>query len=244
MNGNSSKQVLLSVLGIAVLVVAVVGVSFAFFTYSKAGEKNNTLTTGSIFFDFSEGTAITLTNQFPVSDAVGSSLGSVSNPVATGDNAVLTFSVVGHDSSGKGIDYTVYATEGTAVEGLTNRLRDDEIKLLMTGESTGYTSQSPQIDNKYASIGFVGANDGVLENKVVLANGRISATDPDAEQTDAYTLRMWISDTVKVVNGDGATTNAEAHTYTGEDFAKLYYSLKVNVVADTSDATAGTVLPQ
>ena len=52
MNENSSKQVLLSVLGIAVLVVAVVGVSFAFFTYSKTGEKNNTLTTGNIFFNF------------------------------------------------------------------------------------------------------------------------------------------------------------------------------------------------
>lgn len=241
MNGNSSKQVLLSVLGIAVLVVAVVGVSFAFFTYSKAGEKNNTLTTGSIFFDFSEGTAITLTNQFPVSDAVGST---ITPAQGSSDNAVLTFSVVGHDSSGKGIDYTVYATEGTAVEGLTNRLRDDEIKLLMTGTSTGYTSQASEIDNKYASIGFVGANDGVLENKVVLANGRISATDPDAEQTDAYTLRMWISDVVQVVNGDDAETDAAAHTYTGDDFAKLYYSLKVNVVADTTDATPGTVLPQ
>ena len=37
MNGNSSKQVLLSVLGIAILVVAVVGVSFAFFSYTKTG---------------------------------------------------------------------------------------------------------------------------------------------------------------------------------------------------------------
>ena len=54
MNENSSKQVLLSVLGIAVLVVAVVGVSFAFFTYSKSGTMNNQLTTGSIFFNFSD----------------------------------------------------------------------------------------------------------------------------------------------------------------------------------------------
>ena len=69
MNENSSKQVLLSVIGIAVLVVAVVGVSFAFFTYSKGGTKNNTLTTGSIFFDFTDGNAINLTNQFPMADS-------------------------------------------------------------------------------------------------------------------------------------------------------------------------------
>ena len=30
-NSNSSKQVLLSVIGVAILVVAIVGVSFAFF---------------------------------------------------------------------------------------------------------------------------------------------------------------------------------------------------------------------
>ena len=41
MEENGSKKVLLSVLGVAILVVAVVGVSFAFFTYSKEGEKNN-----------------------------------------------------------------------------------------------------------------------------------------------------------------------------------------------------------
>ena len=75
MNGNSSKQVLLSVLGIAVLVVAVVGVSFAFFTYSKEGEKNNTITTGSIFFNYEEGTRINLTNQFPVNDEEGNGIG-------------------------------------------------------------------------------------------------------------------------------------------------------------------------
>ena len=39
MKENNSKQVLLSVLGVAILVVAVVGVSFAAFSYSKKQEK-------------------------------------------------------------------------------------------------------------------------------------------------------------------------------------------------------------
>ena len=93
MNGNSSKQVLLSVLGIAVLVVAVVGVSFAFFTYSKNGTNNNTLTTGSIFFNFIEGNAINLTNQFPMDNTAGMAL-------QTADNGALAFSVKGYDTSG------------------------------------------------------------------------------------------------------------------------------------------------
>ena len=43
MENSNSKQVLLSMIGIAILIIAVVGVSFAFFTYSKTGEKNLSL---------------------------------------------------------------------------------------------------------------------------------------------------------------------------------------------------------
>ena len=55
MENNNSKQAILSIVGIAILVIAVVGVSFAFFTYSRTGEKNNIITTGSITFDLKPG---------------------------------------------------------------------------------------------------------------------------------------------------------------------------------------------
>lgn len=51
---NNSKQALLSIVGIAILVIAVVGVSFAFFTYSKEGGADNVITTGSIVFSYNE----------------------------------------------------------------------------------------------------------------------------------------------------------------------------------------------
>ena len=51
---NNSKQAILSIVGIAILVIAVVGVSFAFFTYSKSGTKNNVITTGKISFVYVE----------------------------------------------------------------------------------------------------------------------------------------------------------------------------------------------
>ena len=53
-NNNNSKQILLSIIGIAILVVAVVGVSFAFFTYSRKGKTNNIITTGSITFEIKD----------------------------------------------------------------------------------------------------------------------------------------------------------------------------------------------
>ena len=67
---NSSKQVLLSVLAVAILVVAVVGVSFAFFTYSKQGETVNTITTGTLVFSYNEpANGILLEDAVPMSDS-------------------------------------------------------------------------------------------------------------------------------------------------------------------------------
>lgn len=216
MNENSSKQVLLSVIGIAVLVVAVVGVSFAFFTYSKTGTANNTLTTGSIFFNFTEGNTINLTNQFPMADSEGENL-------SVDSNKALSFSVIGYDTSGKGIDYTVYALPGAPVD-TRNRFKDDEIKLNLQTSATG-TGYS----NDFSTSKLVG---NLPSAGLKLATGRISATESDAQQTDTYTLRMWI---------DGAVTigDAESDNYTSAEFANLYYSLTVKVVA----ATTGTTQP-
>lgn len=231
MNENSSKQVLLSVLGIAVLVVAVVGVSFAFFTYSKAGEKNNTLTTGSIFFNFTEGTALYLTNQFPVTDTQAQSL-----TVGDGESDVLDFSVVGYDTSATGIDYTVTATTGGAVDGRTERLNDSGIKLLLTAVS----SNGSAITNNFATAKAVG-NDGDLANGVVLATGKITATAEAQKQTDAYELRMWISSDYVSIN-ENETAGDGDNVYTAAEFGELYYSLRVDVTAESSDATPGADL--
>ena len=217
MNENSSKQVLLSVLGIAVLVVAVVGVSFAFFTYSKSGTMNNQLTTGSIFFNFSEGDAIYLTNQFPVDDTAGEAL-----TAGSGENAVLSFEVEGYDTSRKGITYTVTAIEGTPEVDKT-RFKDDEIKLLLT--------DSNAVTNNYESAAVVGTA-GSLVNGVVLATGTITANSSDAQQTDTYELRMWISSDVVSID-ETETAGDGDHVYTSAEYANLYYSLKVKVEAQT-----------
>ena len=200
MNENSSKQVLLSVLGIAVLVVAVVGVSFAFFTYSKTGEKNNTLTTGNIFFNFTEGNAINLTNQFPMADTAGEAL-------AAAQNGALTFHVVGYDSSKKGIEYTIYALQGDAdADATKTRFKDSEIKLNLKAPAT-------VVKNNFATSNVVGT-DGSLANGVVLAKGKITAETSATQQDDEYTLRMWISDTVTI--GEAASDS-----YTTEKYAKM-----------------------
>ena len=225
MNGNSSKQVLLSVLGIAVLVIAVVGVSFAFFSYSKTGETNNVISTGSVIFQFTEGTAIKLSNQFPVADSEGATLTSS----VTGDNPTLTFHAIGYDGSGKGLTYTITAIEGDAVSGKTARLNDSGIKLYL--DATGATGN---LTNNYSSTtGTAVGTNGSLASGVVLGTGHITATDSAHQQDDEYVLHMWIS--AAVVSLDDSETEGDGdNVYTTSEFSNLYYSLRLRMDAETT----------
>ena len=100
-NSNSSKQILLSVIGVAILVVAVVGVSFAFFNYTRTGAPN-TIKTGTIMFESTQST-ISVNNVFPVP----------ASAVATDTNNVKTAEVTikGNTNYTNGIDFTVKAQD-------------------------------------------------------------------------------------------------------------------------------------
>lgn len=100
-NSNSSKQILLSVIGIAILVVAVIGVSFAFFNYTRTGSVN-TIRTGTITFN-STNSVINITNVFPVDKA---DIDTDVNNVGTG-----TVTITGSTNYNKGIDFVVTAED-------------------------------------------------------------------------------------------------------------------------------------
>ena len=122
MKENNSKQVLLSVLGVAILVVAVVGVSFAAFSYSKTGEKVNTITTGTITMSYSEDTnGINLSNALPMSDDQGKAL--------SGSNNVFDFTVTAtiNGSGNTTINYDVTATKES-----DSTLDDSAVKVYLT----------------------------------------------------------------------------------------------------------------
>jgi len=223
MNENSSKQVLLSVLGIAVLVVAVVGVSFAFFSYSKTGDSSNVLTTGSIVFNFVEGDAINLTNEFPRTDGNGLVAG-------TGANGVLSFSIEGYDGSGTGIDYTIKAVPGSVAA--ANRFKDTEIKLWLTGTNKG---ASPVTNNNFSTPAKVSTQGTMAANTpITLASGKITSTDAEQPDEHNYELRMWIdAETVKINDQD---TVANDSTYTNAEFSTMYYSIQLKVDANSTGA--------
>ena len=71
MNNKKTKDII-TIVTTLVLLIAIVGISYAAFNYAVTGEKLNTITTGSISMEYVESTnTITMTNALPTTIATG-----------------------------------------------------------------------------------------------------------------------------------------------------------------------------
>ena len=179
-NNNSSKQILLSVLGVAILVVAVVGISFAAFSYSKTGEVSNTITTGTITMTYTEPTnGISLTDALPITDDAGKAL--------KGDGKTFDFTVGATVAGTTTINYAI-----TAVKDATSDLPDTGVKVYLT--STSGETETAVLGPKLVSQldKTVAGNDaGAPADQYVLKTGTYSTV---GTTTENYRLRMWVAD--------------------------------------------------
>lgn len=179
---NNSKQVLLSVLGVAILVVAVVGVSFAAFSFSKTGNVTNTITTGTISMSYSEPeNGITLTNALPMNDETGKAL--------EGTNNTFDFTVTA-TISGSGETTINYAI--TAVTTPATSLNDDYVKVYLTDMDASDTEiLEPTV---VSSLGKTTSDaSGAPNGQYILESGTFKSTT-----TKNYRLRMWVADNFSV----------------------------------------------
>ena len=178
MENNNSKQMILSILGVVILVVAVVGVSFAAFSYSKTGEQVNTITTGTITMSYSEDTnGINLINALPMTDEQGKAL--------AGENNVFEFTVGATITGTTTINYAVTATKESG-----SSLDDTAVKVYLTDITSGGDTQvlAPTKVSALTKTGNSEAS-GAPSNQYKLTSGTFTNTT-----TRKYRLRMWVAD--------------------------------------------------
>ena len=174
-NNNSSKQVLVSILGVAILVVALVGISFAAFSYSKTGTVTNTITTGTITMSYSEPTnGINLTNALPITDTAGKAL--------SGNNNTFDFTVAATVSGTTTINYAI-----TAVEGDDCSINPAGVKVYLTNQKDAQILAPTKV-NALTKTGDNEAS-GAPSGQFILKTGTY-----DASTTESYRLRMWVAD--------------------------------------------------
>ena len=188
-NQSNSKQVLLSVLGVAILIVAVIGVSFAAFSYSKTGEKVNTITTGTITMNYNENTnGINLVDALPMSDEQGMTL--------SGDNNTFDFTVEAtiNGSGTTTINYDITATKESG-----STLPDTGVKVYLTDiDSNGDTQVlAPTKVSELTTTNSSEAS-GVPSGQYKLASGTFTSST-----TLKYRLRMWVADDFSDLGASG-----------------------------------------
>ena len=204
---EKNKQILLSILGVAILIVAVVGISFAAFAYSKTGQNINEITTGTITMEYTDSEpTINISNALPTTDATGKTL--------SGTNQYFDFTVKAtiNGSGTTTINYKVTGKQETGSSDLPNTA----VKVYLTkgavtsGSEVAYaTTSTPKL---VSQLSVVGSNDisGAASGEYILDSGTFTATT-----TNKYRLRMWID-----------------NDYTGDasgDITSKSYKLRVNV---------------
>ncbi len=209
-NKHQANQVLLSVLAVAILVLAVVGVSFAFFQYSKQGSTTNTISTGSLVFKYEEGKAgITLTNAVPTADPTDAS---------AGENDTFDFTVTSTISGTMQIDYEISVkdvstdpdTAGHVEE--RNYLDSKYVKMaLYQGTNASTFTEAAVKTDYYDKLGASTLNSGA---KTLYSSQFTGADASGVKQTHYYRFKMWFA----TEDAEGEKTMMTSDMCTNEDY--------------------------
>ena len=194
------KVLILSLLGLLSLMIITVGITYAIFTYTKLGTTDNTVTTGTLKFLYTENTGvktgIKLTNALPISDTQGKAL--------DGDNNVFDFSIEATNTGADAIPYEV-----TLRKKDTSTLKEDYVKAYLTDrtETTEKEELEPTNFNKLTQTNI----DVGSEIEKTIYNGSVDGNITNYKKD--FRLRMWIDETSNQTDINGKEFTAMVNVY-------------------------------
>ena len=200
---NKNKQIIITLIAIISLIVITVGVTYAFFNYSRTGTTDNVVKTGGITFLYTEvsgvGKGISLTEAYPVSDSIGK--------VQVGEGKVFDFKVTSNISMNSNIGYQVTARKKTG-----STLANSAVKVYLT-EVNG--TEQELLLSKYSELDQTDKVDSSKYDERILYEATVPANTSNYEKN--FRLRMWVDE-----NTDFSDGSMNDKTFT----------LTVNVYAD------------
>ena len=201
MNKNNKKKALiLSIIGLIGLIVVTIGITYAIFTYTKLGTTDNTVTSGTLKFLYTENTGvktgIKLTNALPIPDTQGKAL--------DGDNNVFDFSIEATNTGTEAIPYEV-----TLRKKSTSTLAEDYVKVYLTDrtESTEKEVLEPTNFNKLTQTNI----DVGSEIEKTIYNGIVNGGEVSYKKD--FRLRMWIDEQSNQTDINGKEFTAMVNVY-------------------------------
>ena len=201
------------VLGILIIVVVLLGTTYAFFNYNGVSERETTLTAGDVYVNTSPSSlALTLTKAYPRT---------VSEARSRTDN-YIDFYVNGMNTSEtKAIEYWFTLANGDAIANKTrisgNHLRFDLASL-------------DQSNNETLILSNVNYDTFNAARKL----GLYVPINTSVELSQKYRLRMWISEDVLISDTESGAT------YNQANYTNLYASVKLVVNSQDGVFTLGS----
>ena len=211
---NKNKQIIITLIAIISLIVITVGVTYAFFNYSRTGTTDNVVKTGGITFLYTEvsgvGKGISLTEAYPVSDSIGK--------IQVGEGKVFDFKVTSNIEMNSNIGYQVTARKKTG-----STLANSAVKVYLT-EVNG--TEQELLLSKYSELDQTDKVDSSKFDERILYEATVPANTSNYEKN--FRLRMWVSDDTDFSDG---SMNDKTFTLT----VNVYADGKV--VTDNLDTT-------
>ena len=184
---KDKKQLLLSIGLVLILVLMIVGISYAAFKFVGLGKKENTITTGAITMEYEESTnTISMTGALPTTDATGK--------VRLTAGEYFDFTIKSNIQGNTNINWEIAAEDITPSS--AKKMDGKNIKLYLT-KLNGDKEEEVMAPKVYNATTSANTKTGRPSGVMSLATGTMSASE-----TTNYRLRMYVDEDYNP-QGDG-----------------------------------------
>ena len=184
---NNKKQLLLTIGLVLILVLMIVGISYAAFKFTGLGKRENTITTGAITMKYEESTnTISMNNALPTTDATGK--------VRLTKGEYFDFTLSGTIKGSENINWEIAAEDVTTA---SRKIDGKYIKLYLTSLDENNNETEVMAPKVYTTESTENTYTGRPTNMMSLAKGTTSTSF-----STKYRLRMYVDESYNP-QGDG-----------------------------------------
>ena len=181
----------LTIGALIIMLIMVIGISYAAFTYSGLGKKENTITTGAISMSYIESTnTISVNNALPTTDNTGKT--------RTNSGEYFDFTVKSSIAGNTDINYEIAAKEETG-----NTFSGSNIKYYLTSVDSNGNETEVMAPRTYYEEPSGNVYTGRPADMMSLYVGNLKN---QGETTINYRLRIWVDEAYNPQNDNGGLT--------------------------------------
>ena len=213
---DKKKQLLLSIGLVLILVLMIIGISYAAFKFTGLGKKPNTITTGAITMEYEESTnTISMTGALPTTDATGK--------VRLTAGEYFDFTIKSNIQGNANINWEIAAEDITPSS--AKKMAGKNIKLYLT-KLNGDKEEEVMAPKVYNATTSANTKTGRPSGVMSLATGTMSTSE-----TTNYRLRMYVDEDYNPQgDGGGLSFSVKINAY-GKTGKKMPVGSKIKAYA-------------